>query len=164
MKKKKKKVDEEVFTLSFQKETYKKETVTNFNYAWKHPIITCRLCIKYFWKWITSVDSPLAPTVRRYYIFFFALVLRSFVWLYFGFVVNVLINGKEDGIRVLTEIPMAAGMSFLSIFALLLAIRFVIAFLEIIRVVKVDNRFLYGVGVFLVYGFIAVVAAGTAIQ
>jgi hypothetical protein len=62
--------------------------------------------------------------------------------------------------RLVTEIPMTAGIAFLGIFALLLVIRILISFFEQIRLLKEDNFFIYGIGVAVVYGFIGIVALG----
>ncbi|MCT4479851.1 MULTISPECIES: hypothetical protein [Peribacillus] len=161
--KKKKKNESNIIKMTFGKNSYVKDDETDFIFAWLHPIISCRLCIKYFIKWITSVDSSLAPTVHRYYILFFTLILRSFLWIYIGMGIGVVSNDKSDGMRLVTEIPMTIGMSFLSIFGLLLVIRIVISFFELIRLFKKDNLFLYGLGVTVVYGFIGMILLGSAL-
>ncbi|MGG0843747.1 hypothetical protein [Peribacillus simplex] len=161
--KKKKKNESNIIKMTFGKNSYVKDDETDFIFAWLHPIISCRLCIKYFIKWITSVDSSLAPTVHRYYILFFTLILRSFLWIYIGMGIGVISNDKSDGMRLVTEIPMTIGMSCLSIFGLLLVIRIVISFFELIRLFKKDNLFLYGLGVTVVYGFIGMILLGSAL-
>ncbi|PKF88583.1 hypothetical protein CW306_04300 [Bacillus sp. BA3] len=161
--KKKKKNESNIIKMTFGKNSYVKDDETDIIFAWLHPIISCRLCIKYFIKWITSVDSSLAPTVHRYYILFFTLILRSFLWVYIGMGIGVVSNDKSDGMRLVTEIPMTIGMSFLSIFGLLLVIRIVISFFELIRLFKKDNLFLYGLGVTVVYGFIGMILLGSAL-
>ncbi|MFY0779344.1 hypothetical protein AB1K18_03370 [Peribacillus simplex] len=161
--KKKKKNESNIIKMTFGKNSYVKDDETDFIFAWLHPIISCRLCIKYFIKWITSVDSSLAPTVHRYYILFFTLILRSFLWIYIGMGIGVISNDKSDGMRLVTEIPMTIGMSLLSIFGLLLVIRIVISFFELIRLIKKDNLFLYGLGVTVVYGFIGMILLGSAL-
>ena len=161
--KKKKKNESNIIKMTFGKNSYVKDDETDFIFAWLHPIISCRLCIKYFIKWITSVDSSLAPTVHRYYILFFTLILRSFLWIYIGMGIGVISNDKSDGMRLVTEIPMTIGMSLLSIFGLLLVIRIVISFFELIRLFKKDNLFLYGLGVTVVYGFIGMILLGSAL-
>ncbi|CAH0299396.1 hypothetical protein SRABI80_04190 [Peribacillus frigoritolerans] len=55
------------------------------------------------------------------------------------------------------------GMSLLSIFGLLLVIRIVISFFELIRLFKKDNLFLYGLGVTVVYGFNGMILLGNAL-
>ncbi|MDM5219667.1 hypothetical protein QUF86_02395 [Peribacillus sp. NJ11] len=161
--KKKKKNESNIIKMTFGKNSYVKDDETDFIFAWLHPIISCRLCIKYFIKWITSVDSSLAPTVHRYYILFFTLILRSFLWIYIGMGIGVISNDKSDGMRLVTEIPMTIGMSCLSIFGLLLVIRIVISFFELIRLFKKDNLFLYGLRVTVVYGFIGMSLLGSAL-
>ncbi|MEC0301225.1 hypothetical protein [Peribacillus frigoritolerans] len=108
------------------------------------------------------MDSSLAPNVHRYYILFFTLILRSFLWIYIGMGIGVISNDESDGMRLVTEIPMAFGMSFLSIFGLLLVLRIVISFFELIRLFKKDNLLLYGLGVTVVYGFIGMIMLGSA--
>lgn len=162
MKMKKKKNGPDIIKMSFARNSYVKDDMTDLVFAWLHPIISCRLCIKYFIKWITSVDSSLAPKVHRYFVFFFTLVFSSFLWIYLGVGIGVLSNDEPDGMRLVTEIPMIAGMAFLSIFGLLLVLRIVISFFELIRLFKVDNLFIYGVGVAVVYGFIGMISIGSA--
>lgn len=162
--KKNKKNESNIINMTFGKNSYVKDDETDFIFAWLHPIISCRLCIKYFIKWITSVDSSLAPNVHRYYILFFTLILRSFLWMYIGMGIGVISNDESDGMRLVTEIPMAFGMSFLCIFGLLLVLRIVISFFELIRLFKKDNLILYGLGVTVVYGFIGMVMLGSAMR
>jgi hypothetical protein len=73
-------------------------------------------------------------------------------------------DDESDGMRLVTEIPMAFGMSFLCIFGLLLVLRIVISFFELIRLFKKDNLILYGLGVTVVYGFIGMVMLGSAMR
>jgi len=162
--KKNKKKESNIINMTFGKNSYVKDDETDFIFAWLHPIISCRLCIKYFIKWMTSVDSSLAPNVHRYYILFFTLILRSFLWIYIGMGIGVISNDESDGMRLVTEIPMAFGMSFLCIFGLLLVLRIVISFFELIRLFKKDNLILYGLGVTVVYGFIGMVMLGSAMR
>ncbi|WP_343929661.1 hypothetical protein [Peribacillus frigoritolerans] len=77
--------------------------------------------------------------------------------------IGIISNDKSDGMRLVTEIPMTIGMSLLSIFGLLLVIRIVISFFEMIRLFKKDNLFLYGLGVTVVYGFIGMILLGSAL-
>lgn len=85
------------------------------------------------------------------------------MWIYIGMGIGVISNDKSDGMRLVTEIPMTIGMSCLSIFGLLLVIRIVISFFELIRLFKKDNLFLYGLGVTVVYGFIGMILLGSAL-
>ncbi|MGM7724534.1 hypothetical protein [Metabacillus sp. Hm71] len=110
------------------------------------------------------MDSSLAPTVHRYFVFFCTLVLTSFLLIYIGVGIGVASNNEPDGMRLITEIPMTVGMAFFCIFGLLFVTRFVISFLELIRVFKKDHLFLYGLGVILVYGFIIMMAIGSALD
>ncbi|GAA1385518.1 hypothetical protein ACFSE3_23360 [Peribacillus frigoritolerans] len=85
------------------------------------------------------------------------------MWIYIGMGIGIISNDKSDGMRLVTEIPMTIGMSLLSIFGLLLVIRIVISFFEMIRLFKKDNLFLYGLGVTVVYGFIGMILLGSAL-
>jgi hypothetical protein len=157
---KKKKKGSDLIKMKFGKISYDKDNVTNFTYAWLHPIISCRLSIKYFVSWAMSMDYSLAPTVYRYFRFFFTLVIHSFMCCYIGMAIGVLNNDKADGMRLVTEIPLTAGMAFISVFGLLMFLRFVIYLFELIRLFKEDSLFLYGIGVAVFYGFQGIILLG----
>jgi hypothetical protein len=150
--------------MKFGKTSYVRNQVSNFKYAWQHPIISCRLCIKYIFNWIMRLDYAYAPYVHRFSTFFFSLVLRAFLWIYFGMTIGILTNDLPDGMRVLTEIPFVTVMAFMLVLVLLVVTRFVIVILEKIRLVKTDQIFLYGVGVSFVYGFLVLMAIGSALM
>ncbi|MEH7417624.1 hypothetical protein V7266_20355 [Neobacillus drentensis] len=63
------------------------------------------------------------------------------MWIYLGVGIGVISNNQSDVMRLVTEIPMTAGIAFLGIFALLLVIRILISFFEQIRLFKEDNIF-----------------------
>ncbi|TWE03405.1 hypothetical protein FB545_0473 [Peribacillus frigoritolerans] len=84
------------------------------------------------------------------------------MWIYIGMGIGVISNDESDGMRLVTEIPMAFGM--LCIFGLLLVLRIVISFFELVRLFKKDNLILYGLGVTVVYGFIGMVMLGSAMR
>lgn len=153
----------DIMHMTFRGKSYVRDELTNFKYAWRHPIITCRLCIKYFYKWLFSLQYAFSPAVHRYFVFFFALVLRSFLWIYIGMSIGIITNNKSDGMRFVTEIPMTALTALMVVFGLMMVIRIVISFLEIIRLFKEDNLFLSGLGTAVVYGLIAMVFLGSAL-
>lgn len=150
----------DIIEMTFNKQKYANVKKTSFTFAWKHPLITCRLCIKYFITWFFSINSPGSPRVHRYYIYLWALYVRTFLWLYIGLFVGVLFNNKPDAIRLVTEIPLTAGIAFSILFTPLLLLRPIIYILELIRIVKKDNRYLYGLGVVIIYGLLGVITLG----
>jgi len=149
--------------MKFGKTSYVRNQMSNFSYAWKHPIISCRLCIKYIFSWIMRLDYSYAPYVHRYSTFFFSIAIRTFLWIYFGMTIGILTNDLPDGMRMLTEIPFIGVMACMLLFFLLVVTRFVIVILEKIRLVKTDQVFLYGIGVAFVYGFLILMAIGSAL-
>ncbi|MCM3588828.1 hypothetical protein M3182_24705 [Mesobacillus maritimus] len=159
-----KKLDKDTIKMKFGKTAYVQEEITNVIFAWQHPIISCQLCIKYIFNWIMRLDHAYSPYVHRYSTFFFTLFFRAFIWNYLGMAIGVLTNHQSDAIRLWTEIPLVAGVAFFLVWTSLVVIRAVIFVLERIKLVKEDQVFMYRVGVFFVYGSVALIALGQTLE
>lgn len=148
--------------MTFRGKKFTRNDKTCFNYAWKHPIISGMLVIKYSYKWMMHLGySYFSPGIIHFEPFFLSLHIRASLWIYIGTMIGVIAD-KLDASSLLTEIPFAIIGGFLLIFGLSLMIRTVISFLERIKMFKEDNLFLYGLGVAIIYMAILSVFLGQA--
>jgi hypothetical protein len=155
-----KKHGSEYLKMAFGNEYYFNEKKVNFSFAWKHPILTCFMGIKYIFPNFHMMSTASYMKAYGWGLYWWVLYLQI-VLLFLGAEVirffntkSFSVNGWVDGLFFLF------GGPILIMFTIFSACRFVIFILELTGLFKKDSKLLYGLSAFIFFGSVLLIAAG----
>ncbi|RSD26876.1 hypothetical protein [Mesobacillus subterraneus] len=155
-----KKHGSEYLKMAFGDEYYFNEKKVNFTYAWKHPILTCFMGIKYIFPNFYMMTTHSYMKAYGWGLYTWVLYLQIVLLFNCSTIIGFFIHRKfpfeatSDGLAFLFAGP------FLIMFTIFSACRLVIFILEVIRLFKEDSKLLYGLSAIMFYGVILMLAAG----
>ncbi|WP_079504920.1 hypothetical protein [Mesobacillus jeotgali] len=155
-----KKHGSEYLKMAFGDEYYFNEKTVNFSFAWKHPILTCFMGIKYIFPNFHMMSTASYMKAYGWGLYWWVLYLQVVLLLICGEVIRYITTksfsfiGWDDGLFFIF------GSPILLMFSMFSTCRFVIFILESIGLFKKDSKFLYGLSALLFFGFILSIVAG----
>jgi hypothetical protein len=150
----------EYLKMAFGDEYFFNEKKINFSFAWKHPILTCFMGIKYIFPNFYMMSTPSYMKAYGWGLYMWVLYLQLLLVFACGMIIGFFLNntftfnGWVDGLTYLFAGP------FLLMLGMFSAFRLVIFILELIRLFKKDSKLLYGLSAFIFYGFILLMVSG----
>lgn len=155
-----KKHGSEYLKMAFGDEYYFNEKKVNFSFAWKHPVLTCFMGIKYIFPNFYMMSTPSYMKAYGWGLYMWVLYLQLVLLFTCGEIIRFFIknslsfDGWVDGLSFLFAGP------FLYMFTMFSAARLVIFILELIRLFKKDSKLLYGLSALIFFGFILLMVVG----
>lgn len=155
-----KKHGSEYLKMAFGDEYYFNEKMVNFSFAWKHPILTCFMGIKYIFPNFYMMSTPSYMKAYGWGLYMWVLYLQLVLLFASGEIIGFIIRNQFTFNRWGDGLSYVFAGPFLFMFAMFSAFRLIIFILEWIRLFKKDSKLLYGISAFIFYGFILLMVAG----